>query len=195
LYLNSTNETIYDNLKRRYYPNSNTVNATLTRNQLNDYFNEKIRYIHQREQVLGETGASILADWLGTGYSRRLGNIYDHEYGTMTATLPGQGHYDMGISGPINNRVNSPYLNDKLATLHGFPDKYTNTEYDKIKNKKQIQNYLLTNSGGPLNYIRVSTNPYDDNIFGKNELTDKTSTQGEYFKNKLKKLHKQKGTT
>ena len=192
LYLNSTNETVYDNLKRRYFPNSNTVNAILTRQQLNGYFNEKIRYIHQREQVLGETGASIISEWLGTGYSRRLGNIYDHEYGTMAATIPGQGHYDMGISGPMNNRVNSDYLNDKLATLHGNPNKYTNTEYDKIKNTKQIQNYILTNSGSQINYIRVSTNPYNDNIFEPNEMT---STQSEYFKNKLKKLHKQKGTT
>ena len=44
----------------------------------------------------------------------------------------------MGVSGSIFNRHNSEYLNDKLATLHGNPNKYTDTEYDRFYKKKII---------------------------------------------------------
>ena len=59
----------------------------------------------------------------------------------------------MGITGQFFNRVNSDYLNDKLATLHGNPDKYKNTEYDRFEKKKIIdvngQNVII-NDGDKL---------------------------------------------
>jgi hypothetical protein len=38
----------------------------------------------------------------------------------------------------IQETSSNEYLNDKLATLHGNPNKYTDTEYDRFYKKKII---------------------------------------------------------
>lgn len=177
----------------KYVPNTNTSNATLTSEDLNDYPKAKMKYIHNRVNGLGETGLSILSEWLGSNYNKSLGNLYDHNYGTTTASgyfedgrYVNKGNYNMGLSGPAENRVMSDYLKDKLATIHGYPDKYQNTEYDKLKNKKSLTPTVLANSPTNLSNIRTSET---DTIGNNSGVTKMTSVDSEYFRNKIARLH------
>lgn len=143
-----------DTLDGHYSP----IQHDLKNNDLTDLTQYKLKKLKNPVDFLKESGASLLAKWLHTGYTYNLGNIYDHDPYTRQSTRGASnqsdgGMYNMGITGQFFNRVNSDYLNDKLATLHGNPDKYKNTEYDRFEKKKIIdvngQNVII-NDGDKL---------------------------------------------
>lgn len=138
-YKNDVNTPVND---WHYLPNQNTKNALLNKTQMNDLYRYKLEKTKSSTNFFTSEGVALLSKWLGTSYSYKLGNIYDHDPYTRETTRgssnQSSGNYDMGVSGSIFNRHNSEYLNDKLATLHGNPNKYTDTEYDRFYKKKII---------------------------------------------------------
>jgi hypothetical protein len=125
-----------------YNPNVNTQNATLSKSQTNDLYKYKLEKLKSSSNFFATEGVSLLSKWLGVNYTYKLGNIYDHDpytnQSTRSSSNQSLGTYDMGVDGTTFNRYNSEYLKDKLATLHGNPNKYTNTEYDRFYKKKII---------------------------------------------------------
>lgn len=135
LYNNEANNT---STTGYYAPNENTYNATLTKKNLNALFKNKLTLLHSRNNFAASEGVALLSKWLHLNFKSKLGNIYSHNPYTREAELPESGNYNMGVNGNELTRMNSDYLNDKLATLHGNPNKYTNTEYDRFYKKKTI---------------------------------------------------------
>lgn len=125
-----------------YNPNVNTQHATLNKTQTNDLYKYKLEKLKSSTNFFATEGVSLLSKWLGASYTYKLGNIYDHDPYTNQSTRGSSnqslGDYNMGVNGTQFNRYNSEYLKDKLATLHGNPNKYTNTEYDRFYKKKII---------------------------------------------------------